>query len=180
MPAQNDTRQGSGTTRSSRDQREQERSLIVNWAEFFGGLNRATAARRNAPGVRSLVHAKHEIDRRFVESIGLDDVASSARLSKYHLIRAFKRIYQRTPHQYVIERRVRRARELLERTELSVTAICFEVGFESLGSFVSLFRRQVGEPPKRYRERFKQGSDRQPANAPATACFYNAFRRRPR
>ena len=151
----------------------------MDWAEFFGGLNRATASRRNAPGVRSLVHAKHEIDRRFIEPVRLDEVASSARLSKYHLIRAFKRIYQRTTHQYVIERRVRRARELLERTDLSVTAICFEVGFESLGSFVSMFGRIVGDSPKRYRERFRQG-ERQPADAPAPACFYNAFRRRPR
>jgi len=152
----------------------------VNWAVFFAGLNRATAARRNAPGVGPLVHAKHEIDRRFIEPVRLDDVASAARLSKFHLVRAFKRIYQRTPHQYVMERRVRRARELLERTDMSVTAICFEVGFESLGSFVSLFRRTVGESPKRYRDRFKQGNVPQPTQAPAPACFYNAFRRRPR
>jgi AraC-like DNA-binding protein len=153
----------------------------VNWPQFFAGLNEATAARRTAHGSRPVVAAKHEIDRRFVEPMRLDDVAATARLSKFHMIRAFKKIFQRTPHQYVVERRVRRARELLERTELSVTAICYEVGFESLGSFVSMFKRIVGVSPGRYRGRFSGSHDTHPdaERVPAPACFYNAFRRRP-
>jgi len=155
---------------------ERQRST---WSAFYAGLNRATAARQSAPGVRPVVDVKHEIDRRFIESVRLSDVAETARLSKFHLIRAFKTIFQRTPHQYVVERRVRRARELLERTEMSVTAICFEVGFESLGSFVSMFKRVVGESPGKYRERFTRESPSDAGRVPAPACFYNAYRRRP-
>jgi AraC-like DNA-binding protein len=162
-----------------RDDRASVVRPAVDWRTFFGGLNSAAASRKAAPGVRPLVDAKHEIDRRFVEPVRLDDVAASAKLSKFHLVRAFRKIYQRTPHQYVIERRVRRARELLERTDMSVTAICFEVGFESLGSFVSMFRRIVGVPPGRYRRQFSRDAQ-DPVRAPVPACLYNAFRQRPR
>jgi AraC-like DNA-binding protein len=147
----------------------------VNWQPFFSGLNRARAERGSA--ARPL-RAKHEVDRRFIESLSLDEVADAACLSKYHLIRAFRDTFQRTPHRYLVERRIARAREMLERTDRSVTDICFDVGFESLGSFVRLFRREVGEPPNRYRKRFVRGGD--PHRAPVPACLYEAFRNRPR
>lgn len=73
--------------------------------------------------------------------------------SPFHLLREFQRLFHETPHQYVLRRRIDRARRLLAETEWSVTRICFAVGFESLGSFSSRFREMVGWPPTAYRGR---------------------------
>jgi AraC-like DNA-binding protein len=144
------------------------------WASWYGGLHQASAqsARR-----RPVVQAKLYIDRRFIEPVALATMATEARLSKYHFVRAFRDILRQTPHRYLVTRRIARARELLERSDRSVTEICFEVGFESLGSFVSRFRQLVGLPPGRYRRLFtKHGTVHERA---IPACLYEAFSRRP-
>jgi len=126
----------------------------ASWAAWFDGFHRA---RVQAPSRASVLRAKHLIDRRFQEPVPLDVLAAEARLSKYHFIRAFRDALRETPHRYLVARRVARARELLEGTDLPVTDICFEVGFESLGSFIVRFRRLVGDSPGRYRRRFARG-----------------------
>jgi AraC-like DNA-binding protein len=74
-------------------------------------------------------------------------------LSLYHFIRLFQRTFFATPHQYLIHKRVEKAKQLLAQNELSVTEICFAVGFESLGSFSTLFHKTVGWSPSIYRAR---------------------------
>jgi transcriptional regulator GlxA family with amidase domain len=65
----------------------------------------------------------------------------------------FKQAFDQTPHQYLMRRRIEQAKVLLTASELSVTEVCFAVGFQSLGSFSALFHRSVGQPPKLYRAR---------------------------
>ncbi len=81
------------------------------------------------------------------------DVAREAGISPCHFIRRFETVFGRTPHQYRIEARLDRARRLLAKGELSVTEVCMEVGFSSLGSFSELFTRRVGETPSGFRRR---------------------------
>jgi AraC family transcriptional regulator len=81
----------------------------------------------------------------------LDEMARVACLSPNHFLRMFKATFHQTPHQYLTTKRLEQARHLLLHTNLSVTEICFAVGFESLGSFSWLFRRQVGLSPEGYR-----------------------------
>jgi AraC-like DNA-binding protein len=97
--------------------------------------------------------ARFFIDERFDEPIDLAAMARRADLSRFHFIRAFQQEFQKTPHQYLRERRIQRAKQLLASGNYSVTDVCFEVGFESLGSFSTLFRRIVGQPPAIYRSR---------------------------
>jgi AraC family transcriptional regulator len=85
------------------------------------------------------------------QPVTLGDIARAACLSPNHLLRSFHRLFGHTPHQYLSEVRLERARELLEHTDLSVTEICFAVGYESLGSFSTLFRRRFGVSPEKYR-----------------------------
>jgi AraC-like DNA-binding protein len=68
-------------------------------------------------------------------------------------LRAFRRAFHATPHEYLTRKRIERAKELLAESELTVTEICFEVGFESLGSFSTLFHKIVGWSPSIYRAR---------------------------
>jgi AraC family transcriptional regulator len=81
------------------------------------------------------------------DSISLNDAARAACLSPFHFHRAFQSAFGMTPHRYAIRHRLERARHLLRATDRSVTEICLEAGFESLGSFSSLFRRTYGITP---------------------------------
>jgi AraC-like DNA-binding protein len=100
-----------------------------------------------------LVRARRFIDDRFDQPLNLDAIAAEACLSRYHFLRQFQREFQKTPHEYLQERRLERARQLLAAGNHSVTDVCFEVGFQSLGSFSTLFHRVVGQPPATYRAR---------------------------
>ena len=72
-------------------------------------------------------------------------------MSQAHFIRTFRATFGETPHRYLQRRRVERAMFLLRETDRSVTDICFEVGFGSLGTFSRTFRHIVGESPSEYR-----------------------------
>jgi len=73
-------------------------------------------------------------------------------MSAGHFSRQFKLAYGETPYSYLMTRRVERAMALLRRGDLSVTEVCFTVGFSSLGTFSTRFTELVGVPPSVYRE----------------------------
>ncbi len=87
------------------------------------------------------------------EAPSIQDVAREARISPFHFIRQFDAVFGRTPHQLRIQARLDRAKRLLAAGELSVTDVCMEVGFSSLGSFSDLFARRVGESPSAFRRK---------------------------
>ncbi len=99
----------------------------------------------------ALRRARDLIDLRYAEPLDLAALAREAGYSKFHFHRAFAAAYGETPHAYLTRRRLERAKTLLRVANLSVTEICFLVGFESLGSFSALFRRVVGQTPSEYR-----------------------------
>jgi transcriptional regulator GlxA family with amidase domain len=112
----------------------------------------------------ALRRARDLIDRHYAEPLDLDAIAEAAGYSRYHFARAFHTAYGRSPVRYLALRRVERAQELLRSTSLSVTEICLEVGFTSLGSFSSRFSELTGTSPSRFRE---QARRRNPAPIPA-------------
>jgi AraC family transcriptional regulator len=81
----------------------------------------------------------------------LNDMAREAGLSPYHFHRAFTQAFGETPHRYLTRQRLEKARHLLSQTDRSITEVCFDCGFESLGSFSSLFRRNFGLSPREFR-----------------------------
>jgi transcriptional regulator GlxA family with amidase domain len=91
------------------------------------------------------------IDRNLGRPLRVARLARIVGLSEFHFIRAFRAATGQTPHQYLRARRIARAEELLVTTPLPVTEICTAVGFNSLGSFSSVFRRFTGESPSAYR-----------------------------
>lgn len=123
-----------------------------------------TTAPRRAPD-HTLVHlrrARDHADRHFAEPLDLAALAEVAGLSKYHFHRLFAATYGRTPATYVSERRIERAQDLLRATNLTVTEVCFAVGFASLGSFSSRFRQIVGEAPSEFQQRYGGDAPRIP------------------
>ena len=115
--------------------------------------------RRTAPRVADdlLVHlrrARDLADRHYAEALDLTALASTAGVSKYHFIRCFASVYGTTPARYLTERRIERAQDLLRATNLTVTEICYLVGFTSLGSFSSRFTNLVGMSPSAYQAKY--------------------------
>src|SRR6478672_8321412 len=83
--------------------------------------------------------------------VHLSDVARAACLSPFHLLRTFQSAFRQTPHEYLNHCRLERAKFLLEKTRISVTEICLDCGFASLGSFSALFHKRCGMSPRKWR-----------------------------
>ncbi|UTA68708.1 MULTISPECIES: helix-turn-helix domain-containing protein [Emticicia] len=100
---------------------------------------------------RRIVQAKLFIDRHYHEPIDLASIADEAFFSKFHFIRQFKLTYTKTPHQYLTHVRLDKAKGLL-KTKVSVSEVCYSVGFESVTSFTGLFKKYVGKAPSVYQQ----------------------------
>ena len=101
---------------------------------------------------RRLLRARDAMDRSYAEPLDVRAVAAVAHVSEAHFIRRFRSVFGETPHRYLQRRRVERSMFLLRETDRSVTDICFDVGFTSLGTFSRTFSEIVGEPPSEYRK----------------------------
>jgi AraC-like DNA-binding protein len=100
---------------------------------------------------RRLLRARDAMDRAYAEPLDVAIVAAVAHVSPAHFIRTFRAVFGETPHRYLQRRRVERSMFLLRETDRRVTDVCFDVGFNSLGTFSRTFRDVVGEPPSSYR-----------------------------
>lgn len=89
-------------------------------------------------------------------AVPVSAVARLCQLSPTQLIRGFGAVFGATPHQFRTQLRIERAKALLAHEHMSVTAVCFDVGFTSLGSFSELFARRVGSSPSAYRSRLRR------------------------
>jgi transcriptional regulator GlxA family with amidase domain len=100
---------------------------------------------------RRLLRARDAMDRTYAQPLDVRTLAAIACVSEAHFIRTFRATFGETPHRYLQRRRVERAMFLLRETGRSVTDICGDVGFASLGTFSRTFRAIVGESPSAYR-----------------------------
>jgi AraC-like DNA-binding protein len=101
--------------------------------------------------LRTLRRPRDRIDRDYAEPIAIPALAAGAGYSREHFIRAFRAAYGETPGRYRTRRRVERACELLRSANLTVTEICYLVGFTSLGTFSARFAELTGMSPTEYR-----------------------------
>jgi transcriptional regulator GlxA family with amidase domain len=106
---------------------------------------------------RRMLRARDAMDRAFAQPLDVPALARIAHSSPAHFSRQFRAVFGETPHRYLQRRRVERAMELLRETDRSVTEICFDTGFNSLGTFSRTFSEIVGESPSGYRARFADG-----------------------
>lgn len=114
-----------------------------DWTSYVRGLMALT---HGAPAQR-LDRARRFIDERFAEPITLPQMSKQAHYSPFHFSRAFSAAFGMPPQAYLTRCRMDAARELLAETELSVTEICMAVGYSSLGTFSTRFRRHFGVSP---------------------------------
>ncbi len=100
---------------------------------------------------RRMLRARDAIDRAYAQPLDIPALAGVAHDSQAHFIRTFRSTFSETPHRYLQRRRVERAMFLLRESDRSITDICFDVGFTSLGTFSRTFRDIVGVSPTDYR-----------------------------
>src|SRR5436309_8799126 len=118
---------------------------------------------------RRMLRARDAMDRGYAQPLDIPALARIAHVSEAHFIRTFRATFGETPHRYLQRRRVERSMFLLRETDSSVTDICLDVGFASLGTFSRTFRAIVGKSPTEYRRR----SD----VTPVPNCFAMAWTR---
>ncbi len=105
----------------------------------------------NKKQLETVLATKNFIDNNYDQEVNLDCLSHLRFTSKYHLLRLFKKYYGLTPRQYLIDKRIEKSKELLKNGIL-VTETCFSVGFESLGSFSTLFKTKTGKSPTQFQK----------------------------
>jgi AraC-like DNA-binding protein len=105
---------------------------------------------REAEDLNRRLRARDAMHRAYAEPLDVRAVAAVAHVSEAHFIRSFRAVFGETPHRYLQRRRVERSMFLLRETDRSVTDICLDLGFTSLGTFSRMFREIDGETPSAY------------------------------
>jgi AraC-like DNA-binding protein len=102
-----------------------------------------------------LCRARDLIRESYSGLVTLEDCAREAGLSPWHLLRAFRAAFGETPKEFHTRLRLEQAKHLLTVTNRSVTDVCLDVGFSSLGTFSTLFKQHVGCSPKAFRRQVR-------------------------
>jgi len=105
----------------------------------------------NQEQIETIIGVRNYIDNNYENDLNLDYLSRIRFVSKYHMLRLFKKYYGLTPRQYLIDKRIAKSKEELKKG-ISVTQTCFAVGFESLGSFSTLFKTKTGKSPSQFRK----------------------------
>jgi len=98
---------------------------------------------------RRIVKAKLFIEERYADNIDLNNIAGESFFSKFHFIRQFRKVYHKTPHQYLSFIRVEKAKLFL-KDNIELSQVCYAIGFESISSFTGLFKKMTGYTPGKY------------------------------
>ena len=106
---------------------------------------------KNQGQIDTIIGIRNYIDHNYENDLNLDMLAKMRFVSKYHLLRLFKKYYGLTPRQYLINKRIEASKKHL-RNGMKVTETCFAVGFDSLGSFSALFKTKTGRSPTQFQK----------------------------
>tara|TARA_Y100001954_G_C15544564_1_gene470739 strand:+ start:309 stop:695 length:387 start_codon:yes stop_codon:yes gene_type:complete len=101
--------------------------------------------------LKILIRTKRYLDNNFSNKIELNNLALSQGFSKYHLLRLFKLYFGLTPRQYQIHKRIEQSKQNL-KNGMKVSHSCYAVGFTSVTTFSSLFKRKTGLTPRDFQK----------------------------
>ena len=126
-------------------------ALVVRVLRSWSSLSAPTEMHRSGLAPWQQQRAIEQLQSRYHENLPITDLAAEARLSPFHFIRSFKRSVGIPPHQYLTKIRMERACVLLETTDMAITEVAFETGYQAPAHFARLFRRHYGMTPTAYR-----------------------------
>lgn len=133
-----------------------------------------SAAPKDPKLLRRLLRARDRMDSASHEEWPVTRLARVSGVSEAHFARSFKDAFGVPPHRYLLTRRIERAKALLRDTDLSITDIAFQTGWNSLGTFGRVFRDITGESPSTLREQ-ERSAPRALEKVPH--CFVSAAHR---
>lgn len=135
---------------------------------------RPPASPRDPELLRRLLRARDRMDGASHEEWPVERLARVSGASEAHFARSFKEAFGVPPHRYLLTRRIERATALLRDTDLPITDIAYQTGWQSLGTFGRTFRDITGESPSALRARLRAAGH---ALAVVPACFVSAAQR---
>ncbi|MEH7084264.1 AraC family transcriptional regulator [Neobacillus drentensis] len=113
--------------------------------------------KNEAQDSNSLAHRiKEYIDKNYKKNLKLEDIAETLFINKYYLSHVFKEQMQMTPINYLINRRIGEAKNLLVSTELKIGEIARIMGYDNTNYFTLLFKKMTGETPRQFKENHKK------------------------
>lgn len=129
-------------------------SLLVRNKEAFNHSRniQAVKASTRLEIFKRIAAARDWMESNYAADINLEKIAAVAAMNSQHFLRMFKQVYSITPHQYLIDIKLRRAATLLENTSMTINEVCQSIGLESPFSFSILFKKRFGTAPGRYRK----------------------------
>jgi AraC family transcriptional regulator len=127
-------------------------ALAVHLLRQYGTFSRAPVIHKGGLASRPLKRVIEYINEHLQDELSLVELSRIAKLSPHHFATAFKASTGISPHSYVIERRIDRARDLLLRKEKTISEIAVAVGFSSQSHLTANFRRTMGVTPRKFRE----------------------------
>jgi AraC family transcriptional regulator len=127
-------------------------ALAVHILRHYGTSPRAPAIHKGGLASRPLKRVIEYINEHLQDELSLVELSRIAKLSPHHFATGFKASTGISPHSYVIERRISRARDLLLRKEKSISEIALAVGFSSQSHLTANFRRTTGVTPRKFRD----------------------------
>ena len=101
---------------------------------------------------KRLAIVREWIEDNFNRALSLDELAGIAAMNHQHFLRLFNKVFHKTPHQYIIDRRIAEARQLLLNPGMAVADVCLAIGWDSLSTFTQLFKQRTGMTPGQYRK----------------------------
>jgi AraC family transcriptional regulator len=128
-------------------------ALVVSLVETLVPAPPANTCRSAVPGLssRRLMRVLAYIDANIGEPITLASLAATVGLSRMYFARQFRTVTGIRPHEYVLRRRIVRAQQLLTATSDALVDISLSVGFQTQAHFTTVFKKIVGNTPRRWR-----------------------------
>jgi AraC-like DNA-binding protein len=126
---------------------------------------------------RRLCRARDLLAAQYQSQVLLEAAAREACLSPFHFHRLFRATFGETPHDFLTRRRMDHARRLLAAGEMTVTEVCMEIGYSSLGSFSAKFQALAGRTPTEYQRTVRRvfGFQKPWKIMLVPACYFSAY-----
>ena len=129
-------------------------SLLLELIYLIGEESERSVRRGNSgthkESDKTIMQAIEYIDNNFTEISGLEDIASHVHLSPVYFQSKFKSATGVTPHNYVLDKKIRKAADLILTTDLSLSRIAYECGFSSQAYFSYIFKKRMDMTPREY------------------------------
>ncbi len=128
-------------------------NMVINQNEEFKKMNAITAKKASTREelYRRLLVAKEYIEDNFDKNTEIEAIARLANISTFHFFRTFKEVFNISPHQYVLNLRLKKAAQLLKKPQNSITEIAYQVGFADIHAFSKAFKKNYQVAPSYFR-----------------------------